>query len=229
MKVKIVLLLIIFLFFSYSTQTIYSAEIYYDEQNNEFQYIIRKNDTLYEISRLLNINLAKLKKRNSELDPRNLKIGTEINISIDKDLNYHIVKPGDNIWKISQKTNLTAEDIIAYNQIENPDKIIPGEVILIPSIIKSNHNVKVMKFNKINNGVYVSGVARVFEATVNYVLETEYGKVLKKGFTTAAIGAPHWGKFEFEVCRIPNEAYYIVIFTTSAKDGSKQNEIKLQL
>ena len=230
MKLKIIIFFAVILcIFSLTAHAIRPGRIYYDKQNNVFQYIIRENDTLYDISRLFNIELVKLKDLNSEIHPRKLEIGTKVNISINENLNYHIVQSGDNIWKISQNTNLTTQDIIAYNKIKNTDKIIPEEVLLIPRVIKSNNNIKVMEFNKINGGIYVSGVARVFEATLNYTFETESGKVLKEGFTTAAIGAPHWGKYDFEVCRIPNEAQYIIIFTKSARDGSRQNEIKLKL
>jgi hypothetical protein len=86
-----------------------------------------------------------------------------------------------------------------------------------------------MQFNKTKIGVHISGVARVFEATLNYEVTTKNRQILKKGVTTAAIGAPTWGKFDFEDCHISNKAYCIVIFTTSVRDGNRQNEIKLKL
>lgn len=215
--------------FSLSAQAVNPGRTYYNEPKNIFQYIIQKGDTFYDISRLFNINLTSLKELNNKLDPKALQIGTKINININKDLNYYVVQNGDTIWEIGQKINLTEQDIIAYNKIKNPDKIIPGEVILTPQVIKSNNNIKVMQFEKIYEGIHISGIARVFEATVNYAFETKSGSVLEEGFTTASIGGPKWGKFDFEVCRIPNNAHYIVIFTTSARDGTRQNEIKLKL
>ncbi len=229
MKVKIILWIVILCIFSVSVQATNPGRIYFDEQNNNFQYIIRKGDTLYDISRLFNIDLTKLKELNSSLKPKNLEIGSKVNIKINEDLNYYVVQPGDTIWEISQKNNLTSQDIIAYNKISNPNKIIPSEVLLTPKIIKKNNSIKVMQFNKTKIGVHVSGVARVFEATLNYEVITKNGQTLNKGVTTAAIGAPSWGKYDFEVCHISNKAYYIVLFTTSARDGSRQNEIKLRL
>lgn len=229
MKVKIILFVVMLCIFSLSAQAINPGRIYYNEPKNNFQYVIQKGDTLYDISRLFNINLTRLKEINNKLDPKALQIGTKVSISINQDLNYYVVQIGDNIWEIGQEINLTEQDIIAYNKIKNPDKIIPGEVILTPQVIKSNNNIKVMQFGKINEGVHVSGVARVFEATVNYTLETKSGSVLVEGVTTATIGGPKWGKFDFEVCHITNNAHYIVIFTTSARDGTRQNEIKLKL
>lgn len=229
MKVKIILFIVMLCIFSLSVQAINPGRIYYNESKNNFQYIIKKGDTFYDLSLLFNIKLTRLMELNKGLNPKALQIGTKINIDINKDLNYYVVQSGDTIWDISQRSNLTEQDIKAYNKIKNPDKIKPGEVILTPQVIKSNNNIKVMQFDKTNGGVHTSGVARVFEATVNYALETKSGKVLEEGFTTASIGGPKWGKYDFEVYRIPNKAYYIVIFTTSARDGSRQNEIKLKL
>ncbi len=229
MKVKIVLLVVILCIFSLSVQAVTPGRIYYNESKNNFQYIIKKGDTLYDISRLFNIQLTSLKKLNNKLNPKALQIGTQLNIDINEDLKYYVVQSGDTIWGISQGINLTVNDIIAYNKIKNPDKIIPGEVILIPQVIKSNENIKVMQFEKRYGVVHLSGVARVFEATVNYAFETKDGKLLKEGITMAATGAPQWGKFDFDIFSIPNEAQYIVIFTTSARDGTRQNEIKLEL
>src|SRR6056297_1925665 len=126
MKVKIILWIVILCIFSVSVQATNPGRIYFDEQNNNFQYIIRKGDTLYDISRLFNIDLTKLKELNSSLKPKNLEIGSKVNIKINEDLNYYVVQPGDTIWEISQKNNLTFRDIIAYNKISNPNKIIPG-------------------------------------------------------------------------------------------------------
>lgn len=229
MKLKIIFFVVMLCIFSLSAQAVIPGRIYYNEPKNIFQYIIQKGDTFYDISRLFNINLIRLKELNNKLNPKALKTGTKVNISINQALSYYVVQIGDTIWEIGQEINLTEEDIIAYNKIKNPDKIIPGEVILTPQVIKSNNNIKVMQFDKINGGVHVSGVAKVFEATVNYAIENKSGDVLEEGVTMASIGGPKWGKFDFEVCYMPNNTHYIVIFTTSARDGTRQNEIKLKL
>ena len=230
MNVKIGLLVLVMLcIFSLSSQALTPGRTYFNEKKNIFEYIIKQGDTLYKISRIFNIDLISLKKLNKNLNPQALQVGTKVNISINENLNYYIVQAGDTIWEISNKVNLSLNEIIAFNRIKNPDDLLPGEVLVVPQIIAGNNNIKVMKFKNLNGGVYVSGVARTFEATVNYALETKKGEVLKEGFTTAAIGAPKWGKFDFEVANIPKKAHYIVIFSISARDGSRQNEIKLKL
>lgn len=46
---------------------------------------------------------------------------------------YHTVRPGDTLWKISQRYNTTVSAIIQANNIHTPQWIYPGQVFLIPS------------------------------------------------------------------------------------------------
>jgi len=46
-------------------------------------------------------------------------------------MTIYVVKPGDTLWKIAKRFNTTIEDIVMINEIEDPDKIYPGERFLI--------------------------------------------------------------------------------------------------
>lgn len=46
-------------------------------------------------------------------------------------MTIYVVKPGDTLWKIAKRFNTTIEDIVLVNEIEDPDKIYPGEKFLI--------------------------------------------------------------------------------------------------
>ena len=43
----------------------------------------------------------------------------------------YMVQPGDTLWKIAKRYRTTVEDILAVNEIENPDLIYPGQKLLI--------------------------------------------------------------------------------------------------
>ncbi|HOQ17276.1 MAG: DUF3794 domain-containing protein [Epulopiscium sp.] len=43
----------------------------------------------------------------------------------------YMVQCGDTLWKIAKKYNTTVEELVAINDIENPDKIYPGQKLLI--------------------------------------------------------------------------------------------------
>ena len=48
----------------------------------------------------------------------------------------YMVQKGDSLWKIAKKYRTTVADIVAVNEIENPDLIYPGQKVLI---IKRKH------------------------------------------------------------------------------------------
>lgn len=43
----------------------------------------------------------------------------------------YVVQKGDSLWSIAKKYNTTLEDILLLNDIENPDRIFPGQKLLI--------------------------------------------------------------------------------------------------
>lgn len=44
----------------------------------------------------------------------------------------YFVKPGDTLWKIAKRYKSTIEDIVRINNIEDPDRIMPGMQLFIP-------------------------------------------------------------------------------------------------
>jgi LysM repeat protein len=55
--------------------------------------------------------------------PPNLRRGAKIE---------YFVMPGDSIKIIAEKFLSTVEDIIDENDLENPDAIFPGQILLVP-------------------------------------------------------------------------------------------------
>ncbi|MFY0545346.1 Gmad2 immunoglobulin-like domain-containing protein [Brevibacillus sp. H7] len=85
---------------------------------------------------------------------------------------------------------------------------------------------------KIKDGEYeVRGKARIFEAMVDYVVEDGHNE-LAKGSVMAEKGAPEWGNFQFtlQVKKAePNSTLMLILFETSAKDGSRRMELPIPL
>ncbi len=44
----------------------------------------------------------------------------------------YVVKPGDTLWNISRKFNIPLDELIAANNIANPARLYPGQVIVLP-------------------------------------------------------------------------------------------------
>jgi hypothetical protein len=81
-------------------------------------------------------------------------------------------------------------------------------------------------------GFRVSGLASVFEATVNYRIYNSAGDILTESFTTASDGM-NWGYFSFEPVfdKIPENGEEIIleVFNIDAKDGEQINDFRVPL
>ena len=65
----------------------------------------------------------------------------EVDMEESKDCNtysmvIYFVKPGDTLWKIAKKFKSTVEDIARVNEIEDINKIYPGQQLYIPKFVK---------------------------------------------------------------------------------------------
>ena len=81
------------------------------------------------------------------------------------------------------------------------------------------------------NTYSISGQARVYEGTVNYVVEDGHNELLK-GFATAEAGGPAWGNFNFSIEVKKQRAastLMLILFETSAMDGSRKHELPIAL
>jgi len=80
-------------------------------------------------------------------------------------------------------------------------------------------------------GFAVTGTANTFEATFNYELQDDTGRVLAKDFVTATSGSGTRGTFAFDVGYAVDEATNgkLVVFELSAEDGSRIHEQEIPL
>ncbi|WP_051250422.1 Gmad2 immunoglobulin-like domain-containing protein [Paenibacillus harenae] len=76
----------------------------------------------------------------------------------------------------------------------------------------------------------VEGEARVFEAAFSWTLEDGHN-ILAEGHEMADMGAPEWGRFQFEVSyeKASQPNMMLILFVHSAKDGSTENELIIPL
>lgn len=96
----------------------------------------------------------------------------------------------------------------------------------------SNERFKDVTVEQVGSDKFVvEGKAQVFEANISWVVEDGHNE-LKEGFHTADAGAPAWGNFRFEIevdKQRPNSTLTLILFESSAKDGSRQHELPILL
>lgn len=77
------------------------------------------------------------------------------------------VRPGDNVQKIAVWHGVTAQSIIAINQLENPARIIPGEVLLIPEPSTKNDELIYI----VKPGDTLGKIAKKYEVSLDWLID----------------------------------------------------------
>lgn len=98
--------------------------------------------------------------------------------------------------------------------------------------VYSNTRFKEVRVKKIGDHKFrIQGKGQIFEASFNWVVEDGHEE-LTSGFQMTDAGAPEWGNFDFTLDvskKRPNSTLHLILFESSAKDGSRQFELPLFL
>lgn len=101
-----------------------------------------------------------------------------------------------------------------------------------PPVVYSNARFKDVTVEKIGEHKFrIKGKGQIFEANFSWVIEDGHEE-LKQGFQMTDAGAPEWGNFDFIVDapkKRANSTLHLVLFESSAKDGSRQYELPVLL
>ncbi|TGJ77615.1 LysM peptidoglycan-binding domain-containing protein [Caproiciproducens galactitolivorans] len=65
----------------------------------------------------------------------------------------YIVQPGETLWLIGQRYNIPLQNLIQVNRIDDPNRIAPGMLLVIPS--------KTRPVIRVNGHIYMLGRAAV--------------------------------------------------------------------
>ena len=102
----------------------------------------------------------------------------------------------------------------------------------LPKPIHSNTRFKDVHAERTGPTTFkVSGKAQVFEASISWVVEDGHNEI-KSGHEMTSAGAPEWGSFEFTIDvakKRENSTLTLILFESSAKDGSRQYELPIKL
>jgi hypothetical protein len=85
-----------------------------------------------------------------------------------------------------------------------------------------------LAFQEVTTPITVEGTANTFEANFQYELLDADGNVVDENFVTATSGTGTRGTFEFTTADVDDVAT-LVVFETSAEDGSRMREVEIPL
>lgn len=94
-------------------------------------YTVRPGNTLYAIAQFFGTTVKKIAEANGLSCPYTIYPGQELVLPIDqiKSPRYYVVRPGDTIVSIADRYGLELENILALNNLEDPNIIYPGQIL----------------------------------------------------------------------------------------------------
>ena len=95
-------------------------------------YIVRGGDTVYQIARRYSTSVDDIVFANQLQDPNVLSVGQALIIPNNE--TRRTVSRGDTLYSIARRYGVSPQRLIAANpQIVNPNRIYPGQTIILPT------------------------------------------------------------------------------------------------
>ena len=104
-------------------------------------YTVQRGNTLSQIAREYNVSVEHIVELNDIENPNLIFPGQKLRITesdvtdlspVDNSIDvYYVVKSGDTLNGIAKRFGITLNDILQYNDIQNPNLIYPGQTIKI--------------------------------------------------------------------------------------------------
>ena len=147
---------------------------------------------------------------------------------------YGDVNTNNNRVSFNDPDSLRFNEALKLIEIDCPSQKTETEKPTAPPAAKtySNARFKEVTVEKIGEHKFlIKGKGQIFEASFNWVVEDGHEEI-KKGFEMTDAGAPEWGNFKFTIDvqkKDPNSTLHLILFESSAKDGSRQYELPVTL
>ena len=93
-------------------------------------YVVRDGDTLSQIAEMFDVTVNTIKWGN-DLPSNTLKTGQTLVILPISGVQHTVVK-GDTLASLAKKYKGDVDEILAYNDIQKGDSLVPGSIIMIP-------------------------------------------------------------------------------------------------
>jgi LysM repeat protein len=105
----------------------------------EVTYVVQRGDTLYSIARRYGATVQAIAARNGIANPSLIRVGQTLTIptsgastTLPSGGTTYVVQPGDNLFRIALRYNMSHVYLAQYNGITDPSRIYVGQVIRIP-------------------------------------------------------------------------------------------------
>ena len=95
---------------------------------------VQPGDTLTSIASKYGTTVSEIVRLNDIKDPNFIRAGEKLYVRVDADHpqapeNTYVVQPGDTLSGIAHRFSTTVDNLVKINNISNPDRIYPGQII----------------------------------------------------------------------------------------------------
>ena len=144
------------------------------QDNNTIIYTVKSGDTLSKIAREYGTTVSEIANLNNISNPNLIYPGEQFTIKTNGNINnsntiVYTVVSGDTLSEIAYKYNTTVSNLVAINNISNPNLIYPGEKITITSNSTNLGNECGKVLYTIKRGDTLSKIAREYGTTVSEI------------------------------------------------------------
>ena len=133
--------------------------------------------------------------------------------------------PSDEYKDAKEPIKISEDTILQENKEPSTSDTLENEVY-------SNQRFRDVSIKKLEDNKYrIQGEAQIFEANFGWVVEDGHQE-LAEGHEMTDAGAPAWGSFDFIIeveKERENSMLSLILFESSAKDGSRQHELIVPL
>ncbi|NUM30876.1 MAG: LysM peptidoglycan-binding domain-containing protein [Bacteroidetes bacterium] len=157
---------------SYGEEVVPGTKIYLQKRRNDKPEISKKNTEKKDTLKIEN----KIQKRDTTPVKKN-----EISESIPENKDFHIVKSGDNLYRISEKYQIFVEDLLEWNNIFSPDELVINQKIYLNKnaavkagkyvVSKANSNSAKSKFHIVEKGETAYKICKTYGISTSELVE----------------------------------------------------------
>ena len=194
------------------------------EQRNVISYFVNPGDSLYTIGTRFAATADIMAGMNPQISNPNLIYpGIPINVPVF----IYEVEAGQSLNRISRILGIPLNELIIANQGRpgfSPDLLYIGYRLIVP--LPSSQNIVVFRplpGTRIFPGKVMEGIARAFEATIDYQIRDDNGVIVaNERYLTTSAGAPSFGFFSTPLVfdRSPTTpSGELWVYARSAMDG----------
>ena len=99
-------------------------------------HIVQRGETLFRISLQYDVSMDDIIAINGITDPSSIQVGQRLLIPLEPvvivpDPLSHIVRAGETLGRIAEFYDVTVDDLITLNDIENPNSVFVGQELII--------------------------------------------------------------------------------------------------